>query len=123
MKRSHFWCVIIIISIIEIILLKVGTGDSNDISGVSAIALLAVTGVLYWALVLRLEDAGLSGWLVLVIFIMTLAKMGIVILSKDWSMVLGKMTPLAVIVIGILPSKSKITQAVQRNDDSSENDQ
>lgn len=123
MKIGKFWCVVIVTAIITLILLKVGRDNSYDLSGARVIGLLAVVGVFYWALVLRLQDAGLSGGLVMVTFVIMLAKRGSLIISENLSEFIGFLLPLTVLVIGLLPSKSKITHAVYKNDDSNENTQ
>lgn len=122
MKRGPFWCVLVVLSFLATILLKVGREDYQDLSGARVIGLLAIVGICYWALVLRLQDSGLSGSLVLLTFVIMLAQRGSIIVSADLSRFIGFLMPLAVIVIGILPSKSKIPHAVYRNDDSSDND-
>lgn len=99
MNRRQFWCTIIAISIIEVLILFVGRDMYEDLSGLRAIGVLATIGLYYWAVVMRLDDVGVSGWYSLICCII----------------------PPAIIVIGLLPSKNN--HIIRENSNSSENTQ
>ncbi|WP_455717082.1 hypothetical protein [Anaerosporobacter sp.] len=119
MKRSWFWCAIIVISIIEIILI----GDGRDLYfeellSPRIIALLVTLIVFYCVLVLRLKNAGKSGWIAFLCVVVPWA-----IRQLDLPVALLSFTrfipPLSTVVIGLLPSVEK--HAVYRDDNSSKN--
>ncbi|WP_075717354.1 DUF805 domain-containing protein [Roseburia sp. 499] len=60
LRRGPFWCVIICVWILEVVIFLTGRNEHGEMSGMGIVFLLALLAVYIGAIMLRLKDAGKS---------------------------------------------------------------